>query len=592
MIDQVSGGFMAHVETVLLGPWTEARIAECGFIGLGAAAMAAEELLLEDELAGVLGSLTTHLAVARVKPQLLVLVSWPWSMVRGIQGGNEASACMYEFRQHYTLHEALVAAPDPTKEMQNLAHRSVFNTVAVQQLVEACKESGWVYTDDLRDLMVTRTKSLLGTQLVEDLNNVEKNDRPLSGKGKAGTQHYRRPETCFGAALQREVVNRVHRFSPVQLVEPVVRKTGKLQPEVFTGKPQGSLPFSCVESTRQKADYYSPSVANSCVPAADHFLLEALHAQGALADARDAWKGLFCSVNHQLVFRFTAPGAEHGWFWALFHFSKSSCLVWPVTVTRGKLLRGNYEVIEPIRGLLRPRLMAITTFAGMEGFTFTWRSWAWQAQRLRGPKMRPAVRAIRDPADEPLLPIPRLLAKNAWFMLAKTDVEDICQDQGVELEDSSTLFSVLLCATKNVLGISEQAALEILRIRFSRLPSNREVDADLMQVDEAAACLDQQDRAEFKRAQQEQADQQLERAALSRAFRSHREQLANKGRGNKKLKLGVAGYKGPRKLPPGVEALSQKDLKLLVPPGGYIWVSRNISAWCSHFPPQRVFPAS
>lgn len=47
-------------------------------------------------------------------------------------------------------------------------------------------------------------------------------------------------------------------------------------------------------------------------------------------------------------------------------------------------------------------------------------------------------------------------------------------------------------------------------------------------------------------------------------------------------------YKGPDKLPTlGTEELCQKDLRKMMPPGAFIWVARNISAWCSRLPPMK-----
>lgn len=462
--------------------------------------------------------------------------------------------------------------------------------VSVRQLrlaVEDGDPEAQVSVDLLR-LVRQRSRSILGSQLCEDYNNVMKNDRSFSAKARPGAQHYRRPETSFAAGLARNVASTMHRFDKVPIVEPVHQKIGNLDPSCFSNA-RSSMNFAAIESGAASAPYFSPNAASACVPAADHYLLEKVVSENRLPDLGQAWKGVFASVQNNLVFRFDNPVGQE-WLWALHHFKDSSVLVWPVDLQTG-VLGGGFDIVRP-KPCSTPRLVLVLTLQGLSAFTFAWRSWAWQQRCGMLAPLRPGVRMIKSP-NSPFAPILKVVAQNAWFSLSKSSILDLCEDQGFSLGDTSDLFPVLMSATREVLGVTEQAALAIVRSRFARLASNTEIVGDLLAVDEAAACLDEHDREELRRQQHEVQERRHERSSLASAFRAERARQWSTTKGAKRQRNGQAdiAWKGPRKLPPGVERLEQKELRKLMPEGGYIWVARRISSWCTRLPPQRTFTA-
>ena len=107
-----------------------------------------------------------------------------------------------------------------------LRSRSVFNCIAVQQLVAACRCSEFTVTDGLRRLVKNRAMSLLGTQMIEDVNGSMKNAELVEGAGCC-KRHYRKATSCWYTALRRGVVDRVHRFKPTTQAKPVERKVAQ-----------------------------------------------------------------------------------------------------------------------------------------------------------------------------------------------------------------------------------------------------------------------------------------------------------------------------------------------------------------------------
>ena len=71
--------------------------------------------------------------------------------------------------------------------------------------------------------------------------------------------------------------------------------------------------------------------------------------------------------------------------------------------------------------------MAFFSLDGVTGFTFTWRSWAWQQTVLKDPTLRPGIRRIRDNVGVQQAPILELCAQNAWLKLSKNVIVDACQ---------------------------------------------------------------------------------------------------------------------------------------------------------------------
>ena len=55
------------------------------------------------------------------------------------------------------------------------------------------------------------------------------------------------------------------------------------------------------------------------------------------------------------------------------------------------------------------------------------------------------------------------------------------------------LGQVLVRLTRGVLRLTEVEAMEVLRKRLSRLRSRQQFSEELLQVDEAQACLDEDD---------------------------------------------------------------------------------------------------
>ena len=588
-VGQVTGDFMEHISLVMGALVDEAAATRCGFAIAGGEnakfIFNAGEVSFEDEMAQTWGNIVLSLVVARIKRALPQLVGYPWSLLGALKGEAHRDAILKAFELHYHDHERMKVQPNINKGMRKIIDRSVFQQLSVLQLANGLKESGWGLNPDVERLLTERSRTCFGTQIVEDVNNVQKNDRSLGGAARSSSNHFRRPESSMAAALARQVVNKIHHFNPIDIKEAIARKTAALASNVFESA-HGSMPWNSIATTKQAPSYFSPGAENFCLPSADLALVREVCRTNTIPDIGDAWLGLWCRCSHQVLFRW--KDAPHAWFFGLHHFPDSAILVWPVQLLEG-VLKDGHILIVPRERVDPPELKVCMSLEAVEGTTFTWKSWSWQRSVLKDrTPWRPGVRAVHL-ANQPVEAMIRVLARNAFFSLTKTNVEDLCNHEGYELEDTGTLFSTVFSAVRSVLKTSDESTLAIMRQRFARLPSETTYTGELLALDEADMCLDDADKKEMKRLMEKSAEDHVDKRTFSKHLQQKREQISKKAAAKgaaKKAKTtpSVPGYKGPKSMPKASQ-IEQAELKEFVPPGSFIWVARHAGAWMTRYPP-------
>eukprot|EP00959_Pyramimonas_sp_CCMP1952_P232293 4854385-Pyramimonas_sp.AAC.1 len=106
--------------------------------------------------------------------------------------------------------------------------RRQFNLTPVKQLVRAFEETGHRVTSDVGNNIEGMIGGPLQTQLIEEVNGVQKNRK----RAKHSTT-FRKPEACFAATLESNIVSDKHRFIPVQADIPVRQRAMKLPRGTF-----------------------------------------------------------------------------------------------------------------------------------------------------------------------------------------------------------------------------------------------------------------------------------------------------------------------------------------------------------------------
>ena len=210
---QVNGGFLLRFHDVLTG-WTAASATEeLGFyVSLAAAKdMGDGEIAYEDEIAAVYGQQCSFNAVGRAKRWSMILGAWPIEALYMLIPDMRIRRINRFQRQHFQ-HEKLTSIRRPSKMVGTLIKRSCWNMVAVEQLVDGFKESNFRWTEEMEEMLPKRTLSCFVTQLIEDVNNAQKNNvswQPGVGKNIYIKKNIRRPPIAYAAASSRGVVDRV-----------------------------------------------------------------------------------------------------------------------------------------------------------------------------------------------------------------------------------------------------------------------------------------------------------------------------------------------------------------------------------------------
>ena len=110
----------------------------------------------------------------------------------------------------------------------------------------------------------------LGTPLVEDINNKQKNLKSLiNGTEKTSLQLYRKHETRYAIVVTGNVVNHVHRFNKVDMTFPVTRTTFECQEGWFSQHKHDSFNMKGIASYIANISWHSHTSASSGVAAAD-----------------------------------------------------------------------------------------------------------------------------------------------------------------------------------------------------------------------------------------------------------------------------------------------------------------------------------
>lgn len=242
-------------------------------------------------------------------------------------------------------------------------------------------------------------------------------------------------------------------------------------------------------TTSQKADYFSPTAENLGLLSADLAMLSYVHEQNCFSDMAGAWAGFFADVRHRVCFQLS-PGRDPSqtWYVGFHHYKNSSVLAMKAVLEPVPSHAGEYWIRPVIE--TQPILLPILSLDGVTAMSFDFLSCASQMRLYprAASVWKPTVRAFPNNERGPVLEV---AARAVWWDLGKGSLAIIGQKAGHPQPSSSTLFDMLVALTMAVLQVSEADALPFLRERLPRARADSQKrEEDVLQVDEAAACLD------------------------------------------------------------------------------------------------------
>ena len=134
-----------------------------------------------------------------------------------------------------------------------------------------------------------------------------------------------------------------------------------------------------------------------------------------------------------------------------------------------------------------------------------------------------------------------------------------------------------------MLKCTEDEAMRFLRKRLSSHIQAAKNTQELLQVDEAAQCLKDEDRKDLTKCQERALVHEQEMLEFRQEYKKKRRDTREKV-GGKKGKGAAIPWKGPKEIK-GVDLdhLPQKECKQFMPPLSYLWRNRTSGAWVSRY---------
>lgn len=385
----------------------------------------------------------------------------------------------------------------------------------------------------------------------------------------------------MGAAIGRQVIQRIHKFEGVALQSHPALRHVRLPNDAFHPSPKlESMPFAPISSANPKPHWYSPSGPNWGQRDADLELTNAAHDTGMWQKIDGAWQGCFLRGAHQLVVK---RKDSSDWFFPRVHWSDSAVLAVPAKMVS---LVGSPSMcwMVDMEKARTPHYLAVWDLSEWEGSVYAWHSWNWQELHLSSSEgLDPALRAF---AKSPIDDLRRVLAKEAFFDMSVTNIKRFATNFGYQVGAAVGVFDVVFIVVQKVLQTSDAETLEICRKRLARTESKGEWCEELVQLDDASELLERQDQPAVAQERAAAVKATMEAADLKKQYSTKHKEIAVR---EKKAAAGRA--KKPKKAERiTIPAWPEKDVDMAAaraccPKGGHIWASQRFGNWQAHYEP-------
>ena len=151
--------------------------------------------------------------------------------------------------------------------------------------------------------------------------------------------------------------------------------------------------------------------------------------------------------------------------------------------------------------------------------------------------------------------------------------------KGIGIPNSSTLFEVLLKSVMGILNLTEERAMDVIKVRISVDSNSQAFSGVLLSCDDAVELIDHNDKEAVGLEMKNAAQQAESNEAFVEEFRLMR--IAQKDAGPKSKKKKGSGLVH---LP---HEISQVEAKQFLPPDCTIWCGNTRPEWWGHCPPYK-----
>ena len=593
ILEQLGKGFMEHQFETLGMLANEQFMRDAGFTEFATADPndLHGRVVEDDAFAHTAGVLALSLCGAQQRRLSYLQLGYPHSLSKLNLSDDVANVTTKNFEMDLRIFQKVANLGVRRNSLDTMFLRSPFQLTSVKQYVAGFVDTatgfGFAPHKDVKVLAKRQTHGIITTVPVERVNGYQKNHAQIRGSPKM-----RRMEKAWAVSINQNIIGNIFKYNPVVPIIPVVKKTVQLDKNSFVKrKAKSSIDLRGIASKVQKASWHSPAAENHSIPVGDLFMLRAWDLDPCL-DLSLASLGIFCKVTHNLVFRRpgTPKSGEITWHAALFHWQGSAVCGWPVDIKRVPGAAQEEHVVDFLRTAADPHVFDVCNWKDIRVRGFKWRSPAWQERHFPRNGWPLAVRAFCSTPETTLV---KLGGGCGWWDFSVSELKMVARCIGWDVPDKASLYQTLSIMTRK--GYPTAGARDVLRYMSPRLtaePREAEVQGVLLEVDEAASCLDRGDEDKIKK--QKVASENLiieyhgfvEQWAAAKREIVAKEAVA-KAKAKPKAKAAAARLApAPRVLPPFADMPETAAAKEWMPPhSADLWKSRGDGAWHSHVPP-------
>lgn len=549
------------------------------------------ETLVEDECADLCGAMILSHIFHRGS-RLLYFSGWPTKMLAALEGSATATKVIGEFKADAEIWDEFVSSQGKCPLMKLIELRGSMRLMCVKQFREAFGSKGYAMSPELQQVLERRSSGNVQTQVVEDVNGVQKNSS-FTTTGR----RFRKASMSMAVALSQDILANRHRFTNVQLDTHSRTFDAHLSNDTFhPQRKHMSFDYSGIASYSQQAPWWSPSSGGWCVPHADIELLRQAKATGSMHRVSKCSLGEVCSSAHRMGIGFPDGAGRWHWFFCLKHLPKSAVMCWPAELRRIDNCK-DAMVLEPNMEADGVALNGVWSLAPshLRVVCYEWKSWLWQSHclpREATQNMRPGIRAFVNKFG--IQTMQEAGSREAWWGLSRSFLAELAGEFGIVFESGASLADLLWCMIQNSLATSDSETLDILHKRLARDSCNSDHCAALLEIEEAIEVCDHLDSRKVNQAKKE-ARSSLEsrsifkEAYVRRATQVHATAKAKASSGRRQSaatsRSTASSASSQRAFP--AHHCSQQEAKALLPEGASIWRSLVRGEWCGHLPPHR-----
>lgn len=338
--------------------------------------------------------------------------------------------------------------------------------------------------------------------------------------------------------------------------------------------------------------WYSPQASRPHLPYADIPMMRDIVSRSAFDKIKFLWLGALFDIAHMIIVRKVAQDASpaSAWYLPLQHCADSSVLVWPCIARKV----GPFDIVEPSSTCAQPEFISVWSLDDWEVANIEAKSPAGQLKS--SPIFCKLPQAIRIFMVGQPTTIMKAAASQCFRKLSPTFLHKVAKHDDVDLPSGASAFQIFFDMVTHYLSTSEADTLQILASRLGE-SSGDGADfglSDIMELDDAAACLDQNHRKEITETQKKATRRAQEHReavkdwVVRKTAVAARAPAAGKKRKRAQSVCGEAsGSSSAQALVLPSCSLEQVSLKPFCPPGGYIWKGNKARTWNGDYPPFR-----